>query len=123
MEILFDHCELRDIDPWDPSIRTWLYPNPIPDPMRNCTVSVKQISTIIDGQLFVDLEGHENAICKARCNHPNGDWSIKFGEWMEIENGTRPRCDVVEVNCQEPSENETMETFYQFLHAQIYRPE
>uniref|UniRef100_A0AC34FKE5 Sulfatase N-terminal domain-containing protein n=1 Tax=Panagrolaimus sp. ES5 TaxID=591445 RepID=A0AC34FKE5_9BILA len=45
---------------------------------------------------------------------------MSYGRWIKVINGTKPECDVIEVECKSFKNNE-VEIFYQYLHAQIYR--
>uniref|UniRef100_A0A914Y6D9 Uncharacterized protein n=1 Tax=Panagrolaimus superbus TaxID=310955 RepID=A0A914Y6D9_9BILA len=59
-------------------------------------------------------------LCHYRCIFPDGDHNIVYGSWIKVINGTKPECDVIEVECRLFAKNE-VEVFYQYLHAQIYR--
>ena len=120
-KILFDYCNLSQLDPWDIQILPFL--NPAKNPSKNCQPSAMPISKLENGQLFVFLD-KQNASCWRRCLLPKNDYELKFETWMELRNCTRPRCDIIEVECREKSDKKTSETvFYKFLHAQIYRSE
>uniref|UniRef100_A0AC34FUJ9 Uncharacterized protein n=1 Tax=Panagrolaimus sp. ES5 TaxID=591445 RepID=A0AC34FUJ9_9BILA len=118
-KILFDYCTLNDLDPWDPSILRFL--SPLKDPLKDCKVKIQQISKIINGQLFVYPPQNLNVSCQWRCLFPKSDYSLIWGNWTEIQNGTQPPCDIVEVECQKPNLNGTLIDFYKFLHPQIFQ--
>ena len=110
-------CVLPKSDPWDPSIINFINPNH--DPMKNCIPSLNISTSLIDGQLFFFKE-FPDAICKKRCLKPMGDdYKLSIEEWSEIVNGTRPECDVIEVECRRPGEPQP---YYQFLHSQTFPP-
>ena len=111
--ILQDYCILPQLDPWDPSIMPFFSPRP--DPALTCKPRVEQISKLIEGQLFIFTT---DLICRQRCLLPKDDYNLVFGEWSFVENGTRPRCDVIEVECRRPKAEEAI---YKFLHAQTFR--
>ena len=118
--LLFDHCELRELDPWDATIRQYLNPNV--NSMKNCKPTVNPISKLIDGQLFI----YENSMyrtCSYRCLLPKSDYELIYGKWITIQNGTRPECDIIEVNCARINRKGKFKPFtdYQYLHAQIFR--
>ncbi|KAK0410848.1 hypothetical protein QR680_005359 [Steinernema hermaphroditum] len=116
----FASCVLPELDPWDPeNVR---YINPNEDPLRNCKPTVEVITSVVDGALLVDRERipkeeHEKAYtCVYRCLHPKGDRRIAFGEWTNVEDDSRPKCDVFEVNCG----SDPKKWSYRYLHHQIY---
>ena len=119
-KIFLDTCELADIDPWDPTIVRFL--NPQAESAKNCKPKIKQLSNLVSGKLIVNPE-KADAKCQFRCLLPKNDFNMEFGNWTDVENGTRPECDILKVECRGKNENGTMETFYKFMHAQIYRPE
>lgn len=116
---MFDHCELPELDPWDPSILKYL--NPLKQPWKNCVPKIKPLTKLIDGQLFL-FDNKANGSCFERCLFPVSDYVIKFGQWSQISNGSRPRCDIIEVNCT-VIKNGKLEgvPYYSFMHAQTYR--
>ncbi|KAE9547584.1 hypothetical protein FO519_009205 [Halicephalobus sp. NKZ332] len=120
--LLFDHCELQELDPWDPMIVNYLNPNMIP--WKNCIPTYKVLSKLVDGQLFI----YDNTIdgtCFYRCLHPKDDHALIYSNWIPIVNGTRPRCDVIEVNCSKVNADGTpgKNVYYRYLHAQVFRPD
>uniref|UniRef100_A0A914QIG1 Uncharacterized protein n=1 Tax=Panagrolaimus davidi TaxID=227884 RepID=A0A914QIG1_9BILA len=119
-KILFDYCDLNDLDPWDPTILKYL--EPLKNPLKDCKIKTKQITKLENGQLFIFPPPNLNiSFCHFRCLFPKSDYSLIFGNWTIIENGTRPPCDIVEVECQKEEENGTFTSFYKFLHPQIYQ--
>lgn len=118
--IYFDYCNLIDYDPWPRSIEKIV--NPLQDPLKSCIVTTDQLSRLEKGQLFINPD-RENVICQYRCLYSRGDYNLTFGQWREIDNGTRPKCDILEVECRESLQNRTNQIFYKFLHSQIYRRE
>uniref|UniRef100_A0AC34F3F1 Uncharacterized protein n=1 Tax=Panagrolaimus sp. ES5 TaxID=591445 RepID=A0AC34F3F1_9BILA len=118
-KLLFDHCDLAELDPWDPTIQKYL--SPLKDPTKNCKPITKEISKLENGQLFLYFPPNLTLKCQRRCLFPESDYSLKWGEWIEIQNGTRPKCDIVEVECFENNNETLSKSFYKFLHSQIYR--
>uniref|UniRef100_A0A914P4A4 Uncharacterized protein n=1 Tax=Panagrolaimus davidi TaxID=227884 RepID=A0A914P4A4_9BILA len=118
-KLLFDHCDLTELDPWDPTIQKYL--SPLKDPTKNCKPKTKQLTKLENGQLYLYLNLNNTIKCQRRCLLPESDYSLKFEEWIEIQNGTRPFCDILEVECAEIFKNGSSNSFYKFLHSQIYR--
>ncbi|KAI6230011.1 hypothetical protein M3Y99_01109500 [Aphelenchoides fujianensis] len=110
-------CTLPKLDPWDPTIKGFL--NAHKDPLRNCRVRFVRRSRLKDGVLLVNQTAaqlHDGEKCFFRCLLPTNDWSLKFEEWLPVgANGSRPQCDVFDVQC-------TLVGIvtYKFLHVQIH---
>ncbi|KAI6220930.1 hypothetical protein M3Y99_01575600 [Aphelenchoides fujianensis] len=109
-------CRVPKLDPWDPSVTPLLKPEH--NPWRSCTPSYERRSQVEDGLLRVDQTSflHAYESCSFRCLLPVDDWTLQFGEWLPVgANGSRPECDVFEVQC-------TLLGFvtYKFLHMQIH---
>ena len=119
--ILFDHCDLQELDPWDPMIAKYLNPNKAP--WKGCVPSINVTSQLVDGQLFVN--DNINGSCSFRCLLPKTDYSLVYSDWSPILNGTRPRCDIIEVRCVNPKADgkPSNDPYYQYLHAQAFRLE
>ncbi len=115
--VLFDHCELQELDPWDPMIAKYLNPNKAP--WKGCVPTIDVKSQLIDGQLFI-TDNTTDGSCSYRCLLPKTDYSLIFDNWLPAINGTRPRCDIVEVQCVKEDEKSN-NTYYQYLHAQTFR--
>jgi hypothetical protein len=113
--ILLDFCDLTELDPWDPTIVSFIWQQE--DPSLKCKPKVKQISQLINGQLYLSPQP-PNVTCLWRCLYPKDDYSITFDKWNELINGSKPFCDIVEVECKAPKK---AKPFYKFLHAQIFR--
>uniref|UniRef100_A0AC35GSG6 Uncharacterized protein n=1 Tax=Panagrolaimus sp. PS1159 TaxID=55785 RepID=A0AC35GSG6_9BILA len=113
--ILLDFCDLTELDPWDPTIVSFIWQQE--DPSLKCKPKVEQISQLINGQLYLSPQP-ANVTCLWRCLYPKDDYSINFEKWNELINGSKPFCDIVEVECKAPKKPKP---FYKFLHAQIFR--
>uniref|UniRef100_A0AC35FKY8 Sulfatase N-terminal domain-containing protein n=1 Tax=Panagrolaimus sp. PS1159 TaxID=55785 RepID=A0AC35FKY8_9BILA len=120
-KLLFDQCDLPKLDPWDLSIAKHL--KRFKDPSKLCRSKVEQLSKLINGQLFLFLPKTANVNCQRRCLLPKSDYDLEFGDWINVENGTRPNCDIFEVECNKTHNNDNYFVIYKFLHSQIYRPE
>ncbi|CAD5223161.1 unnamed protein product [Bursaphelenchus okinawaensis] len=107
-------CRLPKLDPWDPSIKHFL--DSSKDPRKDCKPKFKVQSVVKDGVVNVDGEDLKNQTCYYRCLYSVDDRSLKFGEWEVIdrENGSRPGCDVFDVQC-----GNLTKPVYKFLHQQI----
>ena len=118
--LLFDHCELHDLDPWDPMVVPYLRPDRVP--WKGCVPTYKVLTNLTDGQLFV-YDNTTDGACFSRCLLPKHDYALIFGEWAPILNGSRPRCDVIEVNCTLVMEDGTLAntSYYHYVHAQTFR--
>uniref|UniRef100_A0A914P5S6 Hexosyltransferase n=1 Tax=Panagrolaimus davidi TaxID=227884 RepID=A0A914P5S6_9BILA len=117
-QIWLDFCNLTDLDPWDSSIIKYIKPQK--DHLLNCTRKVFEHSKLINGQLFI--YSNESMNCQMRCLFSNGDRQIIYGIVNNVINGTKPECDVIEVECRLDGDNNEKEyPHYKYLHAQIYR--
>ena len=109
-------CPLPKIDPWHPTIKSYL--NPKQNPRKNCKPTYRQRSTVDNnGILHVAVEdGIKNETCSYRCLLPDTMRTLKFANWTTIHvfKKTRVDCDVFEVQCAS-GDNVT----YQFLHNHI----
>uniref|UniRef100_A0A914Z2T2 Uncharacterized protein n=1 Tax=Panagrolaimus superbus TaxID=310955 RepID=A0A914Z2T2_9BILA len=113
-EIWLDFCELPEVDPWDPTIMEYIKPEK--DHMLNCTRKLPEHSKLINGQLFIYSNESDAMNCQMRCLLPKGDWKIRYKSWKKVENGTKPECDVIEIECQKDGT-----IYYKYIHVQIYR--
>ncbi|KAE9546126.1 hypothetical protein FO519_010662, partial [Halicephalobus sp. NKZ332] len=120
--ILFDHCELQELDPWDPMIVKYLNPNKVP--WKGCVPTYKVLSKLVDGQLLI-YDNTTDGACFYRCLHPKNDYALTYSNWDSLLNGTRPRCDIVEVKCNKVNTDGTPKNaaYYNYLHAQVFRPD
>uniref|UniRef100_A0A914NY97 Uncharacterized protein n=1 Tax=Panagrolaimus davidi TaxID=227884 RepID=A0A914NY97_9BILA len=118
-EIWLDFCNLTDINPWDSTIMEFIKPEK--DHMLNCIPKIFQYSKLINGQLFLYSNGtFKNNVemgCEMRCLFPKSDWDLEYGNWIKVFNGTKPECDVIEVQCKKNDGK----VYYTFFHAQVYR--
>uniref|UniRef100_A0AC34Q743 Sulfatase N-terminal domain-containing protein n=1 Tax=Panagrolaimus sp. JU765 TaxID=591449 RepID=A0AC34Q743_9BILA len=119
--LLFDDCQLPKLDPWDPTIKNLL--NPSKNKWKNCTPTLKPLTKLINGQLLL-FDNRTDGLCSYRCLLPVSDQEIKFTEWFQLLNGSKPECDIVEVNCTAIKDGKLHNhPYYAFIHAQIYRKE
>lgn len=120
--LIFDHCELQELDPWDPTIKKYL--NPGRKPWDSCKPDINIITRLIDGHLFI-YENTTNGTCNYRCLFSKYDSLLTFDGWSPLVNGSRPKCDIIEVNCINPHERGKIigTPYYNYLHAQIFRKE
>ena len=111
-----DMCGLPKLDPWDITIIWFL--NPKRNPMASCVPTVKQFTSLDDGQLIIQKDLPETAKCNHRCLLAKSDHEIIYEDWRSLKNGSKPQCDVTEVECRHLN---TTEPFYKFLHIQTFR--
>uniref|UniRef100_A0A914PX12 Uncharacterized protein n=1 Tax=Panagrolaimus davidi TaxID=227884 RepID=A0A914PX12_9BILA len=118
-EIWLDFCNLTDINPWDSTIMEFIKPEK--DHMLNCIPKLFEHSKLINGQLFLYSNGtfkdDVEMGCEMRCLFPKSDWDLEYGNWIKVFNGTKPKCDVIEVQCKKNDGK----VYYTFFHAQVYR--
>uniref|UniRef100_A0AC34FD96 Uncharacterized protein n=1 Tax=Panagrolaimus sp. ES5 TaxID=591445 RepID=A0AC34FD96_9BILA len=98
------------------------YFKPAFNPYKDCIPSIEQITVLANGKLYV-TSARTDIACWMRCLDPRTDYTITIEKWIKVENGTRPTCDVFEVECLEYKNRTSDEvwTFYKYMHAQTYR--
>uniref|UniRef100_A0AC35F1P2 Uncharacterized protein n=1 Tax=Panagrolaimus sp. PS1159 TaxID=55785 RepID=A0AC35F1P2_9BILA len=116
-EVWLDFCNLTDIDPWDSTIIEFVKPQK--DHMINCTPKIFEHSKLINGQLYLysnESTNDEEMGCEMRCLFVVDSKRINYGNRIKVVNGTKPECDVIEIQCQKNGS-----IYYRFWHAHVYR--
>uniref|UniRef100_A0A914Q7R6 Sulfatase N-terminal domain-containing protein n=1 Tax=Panagrolaimus davidi TaxID=227884 RepID=A0A914Q7R6_9BILA len=54
--------------------------------------------------------------CEMRCLFVKDSWHLYYGSWITVKNGTKPECDVIEIQCEKDGT-----LYHRFWHAQVYR--
>jgi hypothetical protein len=97
-------CELPTLDPWSPSIASFI--DPSYDPNKDCKkrADFEMVTKLEHGILtFTTSINSQVHTCSYRCLLPDTDWTLIYGEWLSFNNSAIPSCDVVEVACSKVS--------------------
>uniref|UniRef100_A0A914QW03 Uncharacterized protein n=1 Tax=Panagrolaimus davidi TaxID=227884 RepID=A0A914QW03_9BILA len=116
-KVWLDFCNLTDIDPWDSTIIEFVKPQK--DHMINCTPKIFEHSKLINGQLYLysnESINDDEMGCEMRCLFVVDTKRISYGTWIKVVNGTKPECDVIEIQCRKDGS-----IYHRFWHAHVYR--
>uniref|UniRef100_A0A1I8AJC2 Sulfatase domain-containing protein n=1 Tax=Steinernema glaseri TaxID=37863 RepID=A0A1I8AJC2_9BILA len=115
-------CKLPNIDPWDETILPFFRKA---DPL-NCKRLQPELTYLTPQGLILfnttelQTAGYEitSLQCSYRCfgKELGGDDTLQYGSWTELENGTRPECEFVEVDCRKKFPPLSI---YTNLHARV----
>uniref|UniRef100_A0A7E4URI1 Sulfatase domain-containing protein n=1 Tax=Panagrellus redivivus TaxID=6233 RepID=A0A7E4URI1_PANRE len=77
------------------------------------------LSTKLENGILTKTFNDSKRECAYRCILTVNARHLRYSEWIEIENGTKPECDIVETKCFPMTSKEKPD--FEYLHAQIYR--
>uniref|UniRef100_A0A7E4ZRH1 Sulfatase N-terminal domain-containing protein n=1 Tax=Panagrellus redivivus TaxID=6233 RepID=A0A7E4ZRH1_PANRE len=109
-------CELPKLNPWDPTITDIIKPFSAYKPDANFKVLTK-----LENGILTKTFDNSSRECSYRCLFPVNDRNLRYGDWIDIGNGTSPECDIVETACFLPKSKKKPD--FEYMHAQVYRNE
>ncbi|CAG9532837.1 unnamed protein product [Cercopithifilaria johnstoni] len=103
-----------NLDPWDPEIQPYLYPNY--DPWKECKITRVMHTELKNGS--VRMLDNITSQCKYRCLYKDGQKNFKSGKWIEMEKNATyfESCDFIETHCTQGNT-----TAFRYIHVQVIR--
>nr|CRZ25204.1 Bm7123 [Brugia malayi] len=104
-----------DLDPWNPEILPYLYPDW--DPLKECNVTRVMHTELKNGS--IRMLDNTTSKCEYRCLYKDGETNFISGKWTEMEKNVTyyESCDFVETHCTDGNT-----TTFRYIHVQVIRP-
>ncbi|VDO25498.1 unnamed protein product [Onchocerca flexuosa] len=108
-------CHLIDLDPWNPEILSYLYPDW--NPWYQCHVTRIMHTELKNGALR--MLDNTTSECNYRCLYKDGEKNFKGGKWIKLKKNATfyETCDFIETHCRKG-----ITTTFRYIHAQVIRP-
>uniref|UniRef100_A0A0R3RNR4 Glycoprotein 80 n=1 Tax=Elaeophora elaphi TaxID=1147741 RepID=A0A0R3RNR4_9BILA len=103
-----NECHLKQIDPWDPQLIPYLYPNW--NPYKTCNIGRKMHTEF----KYNTIRMLDNT-CEYRCLYANGEMNFKGSNWTKMEKNVTyyESCDFIETHCAKDKN-----TTFRYIHSQ-----
>ncbi|VDN88121.1 unnamed protein product [Brugia pahangi] len=104
-----------DLDPWNPEILPYLYPDW--DPLKECNVTRIMHTELKNGS--IRMLDNTTSKCEYRCLYKDGETNFISGKWTEMEKNVTyyESCDFIETHCTDGNT-----TTFRYIHVQVIRP-
>ncbi|KAK6105241.1 hypothetical protein QQG55_19470 [Brugia pahangi] len=109
-----DECHLTKLDPWDPHVVPYLYPNW--NPLKTCRISHQMHVELKNST--VRMLNEATSKCQYRCLYVNDELNLKRNNWIKMEKNVayNESCDFIETHC---TENE--KTTFRYIFDQVVK--
>ncbi|KAL3997451.1 hypothetical protein ACH3XW_10975 [Acanthocheilonema viteae] len=107
-------CRLQQLDPWDPQLIPYLYPDW--NPYKTCHIS-RQMHTELKSNA-IRMFDNTTSECKYRCLYTNGELDFKTNNWTKMKKSAiyHENCDFIETQC-----TKNKRTTFQYIHSQVVK--